>query len=271
MNVVEEKYRRSVEYFKVFSELITAAKYHGVLIYKDIAKIMNLPETGQHMGAETGHLLGEISEHEHNQIPRRPMLSALVVKVDIGIPGEGFFVLARQLGRLKENATKEQEKEFWANELNQIYDTWSSQLSIAMTTILHLSDMHDWDGNTLECLGGLAKSRSDVDVAAVTGDCFVSNHKQLPYSWNAWPQRLKLSVPGNHDGERTFNLLHSWNHTAPYVCLHGWDEKQEPYVVRHKWDRLESYISHPHDITFVGLDASKDLRTGKLPKASNAS
>jgi len=126
MNIVEEKYRRSVEYFKVFSELITAAKYHGVITYKDIAKIMNLPETGQHMGTETGHLLGEISEHEHNQTPRRPMLSALVVKVDIGIPGKGFFVLARQLGRLKENATKEQEKEFWANELNQIYDTWRS-------------------------------------------------------------------------------------------------------------------------------------------------
>jgi len=51
MNVVEEKYRRSVEYFKVFSELITAAKYHGVLTYKDIAKIMNLPET-QHTSSE---------------------------------------------------------------------------------------------------------------------------------------------------------------------------------------------------------------------------
>jgi hypothetical protein len=126
MNVVEDKYRRSVEYFKVFSELITAAKYHGVLTYKDIAKIMNLKDRGQHMGKETGHLLGEISEDEHNQTPERPMLSALVVNANTGIPGDGFFVLARQLGRLKENATKEQQKEFWANELKQIYDTWSS-------------------------------------------------------------------------------------------------------------------------------------------------
>jgi len=126
MNVVEEKYRGSIQYFKVFSELTTAAKYHGILTYKDIAKIINLPETGQHMGREAGHLLGEISEDEHNRTPRRPMLSALVVKADTGIPGDGFFVLARKLKKLKENATKEQEKEFWASELNQVYKTWSS-------------------------------------------------------------------------------------------------------------------------------------------------
>ncbi len=53
-------------------------------------------------------------------------MSALVVRADTGIPGDGFFVLARQLGRLEENATEEQQREFWENERDQVYETWSS-------------------------------------------------------------------------------------------------------------------------------------------------
>ena len=142
-----------------------------------------------------------------------------------------------------------------------------------MTTILHISDMHDYDGNTLKCLGRLAQSRSDVDVVAVTGDCFRwSNEDRLPKSWNEWHQRLKLSVPGDHDGEKTFELLNKWPHTTPYVRLLRWDEeKAETDVVRPKCDRIESYVSNPNDITFIGLDTSKDFRTGKPPKVSNAS
>jgi hypothetical protein len=87
---------------------------------------MNLPETGQHMAAETGHLLGEISEDEHNQ--SRPMLSAVAIQKtgkEKGLPGAGFFTLACQLHKLEENATAEQKKVFWENELNQVYEKWS--------------------------------------------------------------------------------------------------------------------------------------------------
>ena len=147
-----------------------------------------------------------------------------------------------------------------------------------MTTILHISDMHDSNGNTLKPLGRLAEKHSDVDVVAVTDDCFRwSNRTPLSDSLTAWPQRLKLSVPGNHDGKETFASLREpeWDHRTPYVCLHGWDEeKGEPYIVRHKWDRLKPYVSHPHDITFIGLDTSKDLETCKElepPKDSNTS
>lgn len=144
-----------------------------------------------------------------------------------------------------------------------------------MTTILHISDMHDWHGNTLKGLGRLAEKRSDVDVVAVTGDCFRwSNRKPLPDSLNAWPQRLKLSVPGNHDGKETFASLREpeWDHRTPYVCLLRWDEEEaKPYVVRKEWDRLKPYVYHQNDITFIGLDTSKNLKTGKPPNDSNAS
>lgn len=131
--------------------------------------------------------------------------------------------------------------------------------------------MHDRDSDTLKPLGRLAEDRDDVDVVAVTGDCFRwSNNKPLPDSLNAWPQRLKLSVPGNHDGKETFSSLREpeWDHRTPYVCLLGWDEEEaKQYVVRKEWDRLKPYVYHPNDITFIGLDTSKNLN----PKDSNTS
>ena len=50
------------------------------------------------MDQQVGHLVGEISEDEHNA--GRPMLSALVVEKDTGMPSSGFYDLARELGLL---------------------------------------------------------------------------------------------------------------------------------------------------------------------------
>jgi hypothetical protein len=123
MCVVEKRYKETIEYYKVYSALIYAVKEQKKLNYADVARIMGIHETGNYMGAETGHLLGEISENEHNN--GRPLLSAVVVKINTGIPGDGFFTLACQLHKLEENTTPEQKKVFWKNELNQVYEKWS--------------------------------------------------------------------------------------------------------------------------------------------------
>ena len=123
MCVVERRYKETIEYYKVYSALIYAAKDQKKLNYAAVAKIMGITETGNYMGAETGHLLGEISENEHNN--ERPLLSAVVVKSNRDIPGDGFFTLACQLHILEENATPEQKKVFWKNELNQVYEKLS--------------------------------------------------------------------------------------------------------------------------------------------------
>lgn len=121
--IVPNRYRGTMTYHKVFCRLIQQAAADGPpILYRDVAGIMGLPAMGQHMGAETGHILGEISEDEHNQ--QRPMLSALVVRADTDIPGDGFFALARQLGRLAENATQEEQEQFWQKELRRVYRTW---------------------------------------------------------------------------------------------------------------------------------------------------
>ena len=119
--MVANRYRGSREYLLVCAELVNAARYRGTLTYKTIASIMGLPPSGSHMGAETGWILGEISEDEVNL--KRPMLSALVTKVN-GSPGEGFFSLATELGKLQDDS-EEGKRKFWQKEKEAVYETWS--------------------------------------------------------------------------------------------------------------------------------------------------
>jgi hypothetical protein len=120
MTIVKSKYRGTKAYFLAFSELITAARYHGVVNYQQIAQLTGLPLSGNYMGRELGQLLGEISEDEFLQ--GRPMLSALAVS-SLGKPSEGFFVLARQLGKLKSESGAD-EQAFRENECKAVYEIW---------------------------------------------------------------------------------------------------------------------------------------------------
>jgi len=126
--VVSNKYRGTSDYNEVLQRLIQAAREHQLIHYEDeVAVIMGLQGKGNYMAKETGHLLGEISEDEHNQ--RRPMLSAVVVHKtgkEKGIPGSGFFDLAASLGKLNANATDQEKRQFWENELNQVYTEWNN-------------------------------------------------------------------------------------------------------------------------------------------------
>jgi len=119
MSVVSRKYFGDEKFLKVYYKLIRTAQKRRTISYKDVAEIIGLPIRGDHMAREAGQILGEISEWEHNE--GRPLLSAVVIREDIGIPGEGFFKLARQLGKLQ----GQNEQDFWENELHDIYDTWS--------------------------------------------------------------------------------------------------------------------------------------------------
>lgn len=117
MTNVKSKYRGTIEYALVYCELIKAARYHGIVTYKDIAKLIGLPLKGNYTGRMLGIILGEISEDEFSH--GRPMLSAIAVGVN-GLPGEGFYKLARELAKL----TTQADEEFWLAEKNAVYDTW---------------------------------------------------------------------------------------------------------------------------------------------------
>ena len=123
--VIKPKYRGTTLYFHVHAELVRAAQYRGVTTYQDIAVIMGLGSTGSHMGREVGYILGEISEDE--VVAGRPMLSSVAVDVR-GKVGEGFFTLARQLGRLSATSS---ESEYLSQERNATHDAWRRPLPSA--------------------------------------------------------------------------------------------------------------------------------------------
>ena len=124
MPIVPDKYRGTVTYSIALGELLRVAQVRGLLTYQELALAVGLPLQGAHMGAELGHLLGEISEDEHEH--HRPMLSAIVVGVG-GQPGPGFFSLARQLQKLLRGGAQP-ESSFWETERKAVYDTWKRPL-----------------------------------------------------------------------------------------------------------------------------------------------
>lgn len=125
MAVVNDKYRGTTDYALVLAELVRAAQYRGLTTYQDIAALVGLPQVGSHMGREIGLILGAISEDE--VVADRPMLSALAVNVN-GDPGQGFFDLARRLGRLGQNGD---ESAFWKAERDDTYKAWRRRLPAA--------------------------------------------------------------------------------------------------------------------------------------------
>lgn len=122
MSSVKDRYRGTPKYFHVMAELVRAAQYRGVTTYQDLAVIMGLPQRGSFMGAETGHVLGEISEDEVRA--GRPMLSAVAVGVN-GKAGSGFYALARDLGLL---AADQDELSFWESQREAVYVAWKRPL-----------------------------------------------------------------------------------------------------------------------------------------------
>ena len=124
MSIVRDKYRGTMAYHLIYSELIAAARYRGSVTYQEIAKIIGLPLSGNHMGHEIGQLLSEIAEDEF--IADRPMLSAIAIKAN-GSPGPGFFNLARNLKKLS-SGIETDERTFWEKERKDIYDTWKVAL-----------------------------------------------------------------------------------------------------------------------------------------------
>lgn len=121
MTAIGERYRGTKEYSLVLYELITAARYRGTASYLKIARILGITQPGHHMAREVGQILGEISEDEHSR--DRPMLTALAIG-SAEEPGEGFYELARRLGKLESDNPEDCYK-FWVKERAAVYEEWA--------------------------------------------------------------------------------------------------------------------------------------------------
>jgi hypothetical protein len=96
----------SLEHVTLRSTLIRVARdlgHPGTLSYRELGLDAEAHGYKAHYPMTTppfrglGEALGAISRYEHDH--GRPLISALVVREADGLPGPGFFELARQLGR----------------------------------------------------------------------------------------------------------------------------------------------------------------------------
>ena len=120
MTATSGNYRGSKEYMLVYCELIKAARYRGTTTYQAIAEIIGLSPEGSESNEEVHQMLDEISAEELRN--HRPLLSALAVGMT-GLPGPGFFELARELGKLQDGSIGV-ERRFWEAERASVYATW---------------------------------------------------------------------------------------------------------------------------------------------------
>ena len=99
--------------------LIAAAKRGDVVHYSDLAKAAGRPMKGPNWAVHIGRILGRISAEEAEA--GRPLLSAIVVSRDTGLPGGGFFNLGQQLHLVEPT---EDEDTFIARQTQRVFDYW---------------------------------------------------------------------------------------------------------------------------------------------------
>ena len=97
-----------------YGKLIAVARRGETVNYSDIVSLADgYPQLFR--------ILDRINRHEHQG--GRPLLSAVVVGAE-GIPGRGFFELARELGLYVGDG----KAEYWSEELERVHRWWAPTL-----------------------------------------------------------------------------------------------------------------------------------------------
>ncbi len=105
----------------IYEELVRVARDERTTYYGTIAPMVGLDLDSSEDRESLFRILDGISRGEHRE--GRPLLSAVVVRNDAGgLPGAGFFRLARELG-LHEGGGDEG---FWVQEVRRVHQHWSS-------------------------------------------------------------------------------------------------------------------------------------------------
>jgi hypothetical protein len=110
---------------EVHQRLIQAAKTQEEFVeYPEIISLAGLSRfKGDALGGELGHLFYDIIQQDWAEDKTRPMLSAVAISSSSGGPGDGFYRLAREVGRLK-GKTETEELTFWVQELAALRKYW---------------------------------------------------------------------------------------------------------------------------------------------------
>ena len=102
----------------------TAKKGEGnTITYGKLMHEFHIPRGNPNPEKGIGDIVGKISEAEHEHKPRKPLLSALVVHKGDKSIGNGFYVMARYVKRLKSRKKQDEEK-FWHKEQKNVWKHW---------------------------------------------------------------------------------------------------------------------------------------------------
>jgi len=110
---------------QLYDLLIKRAEKGQLITYAEVSA-----QTGIHNGTTLFNLLGDISRHEHAK--ERPLLSVVVVRGKEQVPGEGFFDLARELGK-----SFNDKFDFFVQESRECFEYWRNQKSAGKTKSTH--------------------------------------------------------------------------------------------------------------------------------------
>ena len=104
----------------IYEELRRVAKSGCYTHYSTIAPMANLDMNSPADVNRLGEILDEICLAEHEA--GRPLLSAVVIRMDKNMPGDGFFNLSKELGLYVGN----DDLMYWIKELQNVHKYWSS-------------------------------------------------------------------------------------------------------------------------------------------------
>jgi hypothetical protein len=103
----------------LYDQLRELARHCETAYYSDIAHLLGIDTRGPAFGAQVGRLLDAVNRAEH--AAGRPLLSAVVIAKQTGMPGNGFFTGARALGV----HTGHDDRAYWQEELRRVCEYWS--------------------------------------------------------------------------------------------------------------------------------------------------
>lgn len=102
----------------IHERLKAVARQQGTTFYSEVAPLAGLDLESEIDRIRMAQILDEISRGEHSL--GRPLLSAVVIRKDRNLPGEGFFNLARELGQYAGG----DDLGYWVKELKRVHLHW---------------------------------------------------------------------------------------------------------------------------------------------------
>lgn len=120
----------------VYNQLIEVARSGRTISYGEVASWLGRDINKPEDCAEILRILNNIAYREY--AAGRPLLSAVVVRPEIGYPGMGFFLLARELG-FNNNAD---ERSYYGYELKKVHTYWKKYLPVSQTVPYVPVDQH---------------------------------------------------------------------------------------------------------------------------------